>query len=135
MLDLAFIDHNNVKICTVEQKLPKPSYTVRTIEYLQKMYIGMNFYLCIGEDSLANFNTWKDHHKILSKCDLLVAERPGVSHIEVDQKIIDKVHFVKHEPVKVSSTTIRSLISSGDAVDHLLPPKVYKYIMDNDLYQ
>lgn len=135
LLKLAFKDHKNVKICTVEQKLPKPSYTLRTIEHLQNKNKGMKFYLCIGEDSLANFYTWKDHHKILTKCDLMVAERPGVSHADVEKQVIEKVHFVNHEPVKVSSTMIRSLISSGNAVNHLLPPKVYKYIIDNELYQ
>lgn len=135
MLDLAFNDHNNVKVCTVERDLPKPSYTVRTIQYLQNKHKGVDFYLCIGEDSLANFDTWKDYEKILNICDLLVAERPGVSHDKIEQNIIEKAFFVKHEPIKVSSTTIRSLISSGETVKHLLAPQVNDYIMDNDLYQ
>lgn len=135
MLDLAFKDHEKVIICTVEQDLPKPSYTIRTLEFLQDKYIDHNFFLCIGEDSLGSFVTWKDHSQILERCDLLVAERPQATHDQVDEEILEKAHFVNHSPVKVSSTTIRSLIKAGKETKHLLPSPVYKYIIKNALYQ
>lgn len=135
MLDLAFKNDHRVSISTVEQDLPKPSYTIRTLRYLLKQHQNVKFYLCIGEDSLANFDKWKDHRDILDKCDLLVAERPDVSHEHVDKEIMNKVHFVEHEPLEVSSTSVRSLISDSKSVKHLLTPKVYKYIMANNLYQ
>ncbi|MDZ7806888.1 MAG: hypothetical protein U5K71_07215 [Gracilimonas sp.] len=74
--------------------------------------------------------------KILKYVTLLVAERPDVDFEQVDDdNILEKVHFVKHVPVEASSTMVRSLISAGKKAENLLPPKVYKYIMDNNLYQ
>lgn len=135
MLELAFQDHDKVKISTIEKYLPKPSYTVKTIDHIQNKYPDTKFYLCIGEDSLANFDKWKDHQKILSQCNLLVAERPEVSHSNVEEGILEKAKIIEHTPVQASSSSVRSLISSGKDVKHLLPPEVYKYIIDNELYQ
>lgn len=135
MLDLAFCDHTNVLVSTVEKQLPKPSYTIQTLKYLQSKYDDVKFYLCIGEDSLVNFDKWKDNLAILERCELLVAERPGISHKGTESNILKKTHFIAHEPVEASSTSVRSLLSLGRDVKHLLPQKVYKYINEHHLYQ
>lgn len=135
MLRLAFQDVEHVSISTIEQTLPKPSYTVQTVTHLAQKYPEDEFSLCIGEDSLAQFHTWKDYRKLLEHCQLLVAERPDTEHNEVRSEIMEKVQFIPHDPVEASSTEIRELLNSGKDPQLLLPDRVYSYIKEHKLYQ
>ncbi|WP_103663869.1 nicotinate (nicotinamide) nucleotide adenylyltransferase [Gracilimonas amylolytica] len=135
MLRLAFQDVEHVSISTIEQTLPKPSYMVQTVTHLAQKYPEDEFSLCIGEDSMAQFHTWKDYRKLLEHCQLLVAERPDTDHSEVGSEIMEKVQFIPHDPVEASSTEIRELLNSGNDPQLLLPDRVYSYIKEHKLYQ
>ncbi|MDX1672597.1 MAG: nicotinate (nicotinamide) nucleotide adenylyltransferase, partial [Balneolaceae bacterium] len=117
MLEAAFGEFNGVKISTIEQNLSRPSYTIQTVRHLKKKYPEQPFYLCIGEDSLREFHTWYRYRDLLKECELLVARRPGLSSEDVDQEIMDRAHFVDHQPVEVSSTEIRNRIAEQQPVD------------------
>lgn len=132
MLKLAFADIKGVRISDVEQKLKKPSYTLQTIEYLQKQNPDNLYYLCIGEDSLQHFDEWYKYQKILEKVHLLVAERPGFNKSEADPEILEKTIFVEHQPYLASSTTIRK--RDGELKEDL-PEAVAAYIDQHHLYE
>jgi nicotinate-nucleotide adenylyltransferase len=104
MLRLALIGLNKVKVTTIENDLPKPSYTIQTIRYLKKTYPENLFLFCLGEDSLAQFHTWKSFNTILEEVDLLVATRPDVDHSSVPKKILANTHFVDHSPVSTTNS-------------------------------
>lgn len=132
MLRLAFEDMENVTISDLEHKLPKPSYTLQTIDHLQSSNPDTLFYLCLGQDSLKDFHKWHKYNEILEKVELLVAERPDVDHSEVDTRILEHTIFVDHKLYQVSSTKIRH--SSGEK-EADLPNSVAHYIKENNLYQ
>lgn len=131
MLKLAFENMEKVEISDLEQKLDKPSYTLHTIEHLQKENPDTLYYLCLGEDSLQYFNEWHKYREILEKVDLLVAERPGFDKSSVEEAILEHAVFVEHEPYPISSTEIRK--SKGEIKDHL-PGSVAGYIEKKNLY-
>lgn len=135
MLDSAFEAWEQIHISTIEEELPKPSYTIQTIQHLQHAEPDRSFIYCLGEDSLREFHTWRSYQNILDHCELLVAQRPGVSHNDVEPAILDKTHFVDHDPVQISSTDIKDRISKGLKVDHLLPDSVLKIIEKEQLYK
>lgn len=132
MLKLAFEKMENITVSDLEKKLPGPSYTIQTIEYLQKVNFNTLFYLCLGQDSLQNFHKWHRYKDILNKVDLLVAERPGFGDSGVDPEILEHVIFVEHKPYAASSTSIR--LSDGKGKE-LLPDSVAAYIEKNNLYR
>lgn len=132
MLKLAFRETEHVEISDLEKDLPRPSYTLQTIEHLQKEYPEDLFYLCLGEDSLRDFHKWHKYKTILEKVDLIVAKRPGIDSGDVGPEILEKVIFVDHEPVSVSSTSIRKE-NGGGRRD--LSPTVAAYIEKYKLYQ
>lgn len=132
MLKLAFRDIENVTISDLEQKLEKPSYTLQTIEYLQKENPETLYYLCIGEDSLQYFDEWHKYREILEKVDLIVVERPGFDKSEVDASILEHAIFVEHQPYSISSTAIRK--KAGESEEDL-PEAVVGYIKENQLYK
>ena len=133
MLRLAF-NSSNIQIVTIENELPMPSYTYQTVEYLARKNSKIEFYYCLGGDSLTNFHTWKYPDKILQYVDLLIAERTGSKYSNVDELILSKSTFVDHTPINVSSTQIKSLLSKDESITHLVPPDVEKYIQNHQLY-
>lgn len=135
MLELAFRDNEKVFISDVESSLPEPSYTIQTITYLQKKYPLHSFYLCIGEDSLVEFTSWYQWEKILQKVSLLVAARPQVGHKPPEALPKDKINWVDHEPVDVSSTEIREKLKKENISSLPIPEKVVSYIKEKGLYQ
>ncbi len=125
----------NCRILTVEKDLPKPSYTYRTIQYLKKEYPSTDFYFCMGEDSLSNFNTWKFYRNILEEANLLVARRPNSNHDDVLPAILKQTSFVDHTPVEISSSQIRERINEPEFIRQNIPKKVASIIEKEELYR
>lgn len=134
MLTLAF-SHLDCKILTIENELPKPSYTYRTIQYLKTKHPTNEFYFCMGEDSLEKFDQWKHYEEILSGADLLVAKRPNADRSGVKKSILSQTTFVDHEAVQISSTEIKVNIYNIDFLKGALPKKVFAFIEKQKLYR
>lgn len=135
MLELLFSGSDVIHLSDVEQRLTPPHYTVPTLTYLSSRYSDRSLYLCMGGDSLQTLSTWYEYQKISSKCELLVAERPG---IPVDCPVelgAFTIHICEHRPVAVSSTEIRKKLSAGLAPGPgEISPLVLAYIRKNQLY-
>lgn len=134
MLEYVFKSMAHVKILTIENELPRPSYTFKTIEFLASKHSKHRFYYCLGGDSLINFYTWKNPEIILKHVNLLVASRPGSIYDEVDNWILEKSEFIEHEPIDVSSTEIKTRIAGNNSIEGLVHPEVESYIRSNNLY-
>lgn len=134
MLQSAFRHLNNVEIKDIENRLSRPSYTIQTLEYVKDQYPDYNIYLCMGEDSVADFKQWKNWEKILKFCELLVARRPSDQSLNLDPDVAGKTHFIDHQPVDISSTDIRKCIAEGKDISGLVPEQVEKIIKKANLY-
>jgi nicotinate-nucleotide adenylyltransferase len=135
MLKAAFEGWSDLSILTIENELPKPSYSVRTIRHLKKEHPDTTFYFCMGEDSLVKFHSWKKYDEILDEVDLLVARRPEEDHQQVAKEILSAVHFVDHVPLDVASTQIRNDIRSGKKGNLQIPENVQTIIEKENLYR
>lgn len=133
MLKRAFAGQKQVQVSDLETKLPAPSYTLQTIEYLQEKFPETTWFLCMGEDSLATFKDWHRYDEILNKLTLLVAERPGIEISNVSPEILEKTAFVKHEPVNISSSGIRGEGNADSSPS--IPEPVADYIRQHRLYK
>jgi len=56
MAKIAFEGIRDTKVSDVEFRLSRPSYTIDTLNYLQKQYPDYQFFLLIGEDNMAFFD-------------------------------------------------------------------------------
>lgn len=136
MLKLAFEDWDRVVLSEIERELPEPSYTIQTLEHLASAFPDYSFILCIGSDSLRQFREWHRWRDILDMCELLVARRPDAERVSTGyEEIEEKSHYISHEPVEISSTEIREMISGNKKIPGgLLPEQVYRYIRNQNLY-
>jgi len=143
----AIFDNSKLKASDVEFQLPKPSYTVTTLTYLQEKYPNHEFSLIMGEDNLRSFHKWYNHDVILEKHKLYVYPRVLTMQEEDEVKLISSdllnnyrshknVIICEDAPVmKVSSSFIREAIINGKDVRYLLTEPVYKYIDEMNFYK
>lgn len=135
MLQAAFQPFEHIEIQDIEKRLPRPSFTVQTLEYLIEQYPDKAFYLCMGEDSLRDFEEWKSWEKILELCDLLVAQRNTDKTTKLHSAIAENSHFVEHQPIDISSTKVRDRVTQGKNISSLVPDQVQQIIEKENLYR
>lgn len=131
MLEIAVGDTKGLNMCDYELAMPRPSYTINTLRYLAKRYPRHSFKLIIGSDNWKIFDQWKDHEAILSDFGVIVYPRPGYP---VGNIYVDGVDVVNAPTADISSTFIRKAIARGKDLRYFLPPGVFEYIKQNNLY-
>lgn len=135
MVELAIADMPHIKACDIEFSMPKPSYTINTLQSLQSKFPDTRFYLIIGTDNLNNFTKWKDYQTILADYPIITYPRQGDDIKKIRQQY-PQVRFVDAPFLPISSTDIRDSISQHtETAQQWLSPMVLNYIKDNNLYQ
>ena len=131
MLSIATKDAVGVEVCDIELSMPRPSYTINTLDYLRRRYPNRRFKLIIGSDNWRVFEKWKDFRRILDEYGVIVYPRPGYPVKDVYE---DGVTFIEAPQFNLSSTFVRAAIARGKDMTFFLPPGVFEYIKENRLY-
>ncbi len=134
MVNRALAGYPKLKACDFEFSLPRPSYTITTLEALKKKYPEHDFTLIIGADNWSTFENWMEHDVILEKFPIIVYPRLGY-HISIPNKLKTKVEAVDTPIIEISSTFIREALKTGKNIKSFLPEGVYEYIVENSLYK
>lgn len=141
MLRRALADTPEFEPCTVEMERPGPHYTVETLEKLRAQFPEADFVLLMGGDSLRDLPTWHRPADLVSACHMIgVMRRPGDS---IEMATLErslpglgaKVRFVDAPQLEISSSSIRSRVSTGRHYRYYLPARVYEYIEQEKLYR
>lgn len=132
MLRIASENVAGVEVCDAELNLPRPSYTIDTLTYLQERYPEYKFRLIIGADNWTIFNKWKEYERIIAEFGVIVYLRPGYELSEIS---VANVEVVEAPTINISSTFIREGFSLKKDMSVFLPHGVCRYILDNNLYQ
>ena len=133
MTSLAADNLERVHVCDAELRLPKPSYTWRTLEYLTKDFPDHTFTLIIGSDNWLVFDKWAHHEEILHLYNICVYPRPGYE-VAATTELPDNVRLLNSPLYDVSSTDIRSIIANGGNADKYLDADVAEYIKRHGIY-
>ncbi len=132
LVNIAIEDNNSFKASDVEFKLPRPSYTIDTLTYLEEKYPEDNFSIIMGSDSFSNIYKWKNYEKITGNHKIIVYKRPGFN-IEA---ATENVEVLKDVPLlEISATNIRNLLKSGKSAKYLLPDSVLDEIEKSRFYK
>jgi nicotinate-nucleotide adenylyltransferase len=122
-----------------EFERPGPSYSVQTLESFTADRQDAELFFLMGEDSLADFPTWREPERILELARLAVACRPGT---DVEPEQIERlfpcaagrVSMVETPELEISSSLIRARRERGNIIRYLVPTDVERYIIDHRLY-
>ena len=132
LVQTAIEGETRMRAVDIEFKLPRPSYTIDTLTYLEEKYPEYEFSLIMGSDSLENIEKWKSGEVILKRYTICVYERLNypTRHIE-GAKIIS----IKAPLIEISASLIRSNIKSGRSIRYLVPDSVMNEIERSGYYK
>lgn len=133
LVKLAIGDNPDIDASDIEFSLPKPSYTIDTLTYLNEKYSGKEFSLIMGGDNLASFHKWKNYEKILEHHKIFVYQRP--QYELGDLKDHKQVNILNAPLLNISASYIRKNIAEGKSIQYLVPNAVYEYLEATPIYK
>ena len=125
MVEAALNAHPQLKACNIEFNMPRPSYTIETLQKLSNLYPDKKFALIIGEDNLKNFHLWREYERIAATYLIYVYPRPSVHTTNI---YFPNLVRIKAPLSKISSTEIRQMIREGKDISALVPSAALKLI-------
>ncbi len=126
MLSLACECSGVVTADDTELSMPRPSYTIDTLNRLAESNPDVRYKLIIGSDNWAIFNRWRASEEILDRFGVIVYPRRGYPVDNIDEQ---RVEVIDAPMIDLSSTFIRESIARGKDMNYFLPPGVYRYIL------
>lgn len=161
LLTRAISDYPRFRVSSVEFRLPKPSYTIDTLVYLEMEYPDNQFILIMGSDQLPGLPKWKQFDRILERYKILVYPRPVADHgtknemRETQGGDLNQAGFLLHAShftlqdltnhpsielvdapmMEISSTFIRQSIREGKDVRFFMPEHSWQYLEEMHFYR
>lgn len=133
LVHLALRDFPKFRASDIEFKMPKPSYTVDTLAYLDEKYPGRQFALIMGEDNLESLTKWKNFELLINQRKILLYPRPGCIQTPFHQH--PNVKLIDAPLMEISSSFIRQAIKERKDVRFFLPERVWEYIDEMNFYR
>ena len=142
MVMLATANNSCFEVSALEIDRPGPSYTVDTLEELQRERgPGNELFFILGQDSLKTFPRWRKPCRILEMCPLVAVSRPGSEALAPDSLeqqcpgASQRVVQLNGPLISISGTEIRQRVAQGLSIRYLVPREVEGYIYRNGLYR
>jgi nicotinate-nucleotide adenylyltransferase len=111
-------------VVDIEERLPKPSYTVNLLRVLHALRPGIQPVWIAGSDVLADLPRWKDHEEVQRLARFVVVPRRGYeggASLGVELPLL-------------SSSDVRAVIGEGRSPAGLIDREVLAYIERRGLY-
>lgn len=152
MLELAL--QEIPRLCADPRELQRntPSYMVETLTSLRQEYPQDPLCLIIGMDAFLGLCKWYKYQQLIALAHFVVINRAHyhlpdngyISTLLARHQIADKTQLLNKpaghillqhlSPVNISSSHIRLQIAQGKDVEDQLPPAVWQYIQEQQLY-
>jgi nicotinate-nucleotide adenylyltransferase len=141
MVRLALADKPYFKVSTIEVERRGHSHMVDTIAELRKQFGSKDeLFFILGWDSLAELPRWIEPSRLIKMCRLVAVPRPGYNQPDLKTLETDipglswRVILLDEPRIDISATEIRSRVSRGLSITHLVPALVDEYIKQHKLY-
>ena len=142
MLRLALARRRAFELSTIEADRPGPSYTVDTMEALQRQLgSDADLFFLLGSDALMDIAKWKEPQRLIQLCQLVAFARPGfgLPTMEALEAAVPgislRVVFAEVPQVNIRATDIRCRIAEGRSIQRRVPRAVERYILEHGLYE
>lgn len=130
MVQLALENETGMRASDFEFHLPRPSYTLNTLNKLSEAFPDREFTLLVGADNWEKFDLWYKGDEIVGRYGLVVYPR----NKEDVPQLPDGVRWLNAQLHDISSTRVRSMVANGEDISPFVPQKVVDFIKDNRLY-
>lgn len=127
LVQMAIADYPRFRASDIEFGLPRPSYTINTLNELKRQHPEHTFHLIMGSDNWPGFPRWYKSEEILAQHGLLIYPRPGYP---IDENALPSgVRRVNSPVFEISSTFIREALSQGKDIRFFLPKETYQELL------
>ena len=143
MIELALAGHEAFVLSKIEIERGGVSYTVDTLSEIQESQPNDELFLLMGDDSLENFDSWREPKTICELATPLIVNRPGSGQVELSvlKKYVDhdryerfEAELIRSPAIQISSSEIRQRVAVGKSIRYLTPRAVEKYIEMNKVF-
>ncbi len=153
MVRLALSGVPYFEVSDLERRLPKPSYSVKTLEVLKEQVPGGEFFFILGFDAFLEFETWYEYQRIPTLAHLIVVTRGGGDEQAFAAKVrelfpeskqennfwwrLPRGFSVRYLPIlrlDISSTFLRKAVKNRESIRFLTPDPVRDFIFAHGLY-
>ena len=121
LAQLAIENDDQIKVSDIEFKLPKPSYTIDTLTYLEEKFPKHEFSVIMGGDSFQNLPRWKNFETLVKNYQFIVYRRPG---FDITESYGAKMQYLEAPMLELSATLIRNNCKEGLTIRYLVPEDV-----------
>lgn len=133
MLEEAVGESDRYRVCDIELKMPKPSYTIDTLTYMKERRPSDDLVLLMGADNLKHFHKWKNADEILKQHEIKVYARKGSDNLPLAEH--PKVTFYNAPQIEISSSFIRQAVKDKKEIPYFMPPAAYRYMREMHFYE
>ncbi len=136
---LNFAELPDTEISEISILRDGPSYMLDTLRLLRLDFPGDELILLMGSDMLLTVDQWYRSSELLKLCSLAaLCRKPGERKALEDKKRVleqegVRVFLLDHEPVRISSSKLRTLLPKRQGRENF-PPAVYEEIIRLRLY-
>ena len=133
LVRIAIEGNPKLRASKIEFELPKPSYTIDTLTYLDEKHPDKDFVLIMGSDNIGSLHKWKNYDKILSDYSIYVYRRPAYDEGELANH--PSVKIFEAPLMNISASYVRACIKDGSSIQYLVSPEVYEYLDTSTMYR
>lgn len=132
LVNIAIEGENKLRASNVEFKLPKPSYTIDTLTYLEEKHPDYIFKIIMGSDGFKNLDKWKNYKTLTKNYSFYIYKRPG---FEITENFGANITQLDAPLLDISSTKIRQLIRDKKSIRYFVTDVVKEEIERNRYYK
>jgi nicotinate-nucleotide adenylyltransferase len=135
-------------------------YSVDTVRYFRHVYHGDRLFFIIGADAFLDIPMWKEYETLLTLCDFIIANRPGIrpealrlvippdlmasadakKEADPPSQVVahlyrTAIYLLENVSSDVSATDVRRRANRGQSIHGLVSLRVEEYILKQGLYR
>ena len=122
LVQLAIVGNPGLRAEAIEFSLPRPSYTIATLDALRQRHPTADFVLLMGADNLPGLPRWQEAARLLAEIDIYVYPRPGTPL--PDLAAFPRAQVMTAPLLDISATYIRESLRQGRSIRYLVPAAV-----------
>lgn len=144
MIGLAISGNRNFRLEPIEASLPAPNFSFQTLAALKARNPEHEFFLILGEDSLADLPHWRNPREVLQQVGILVyprmETRPGVDARKAQKGLEEcypeaNISWINGVPnIGIASRDLREKCLLGQSIRYQVSPAVEEFIRQKHLY-
>jgi nicotinate-nucleotide adenylyltransferase len=140
MTRAAVAGHPNVRVLDLEARRPGPSYTIDTLDELEREHPDTQIWLTLGADAAREVGHWDRVGDLLDRGRFVLVNRNGVPPLdEAEARRLgfdpERTRLIHVDSPPVSATEIRRRVAAGDSVEGMVTPAVAELIAARGLYR